>query len=170
MESSNATIIHAIVRLLAFIFKPKFTMGSILIAKDGNRVLMVRQHYSGDTWGFPGGFIEHHESPEACATRELFEETGLHVDVRAAHLIDTYIQGTHQHIDNLFGIETKGNPTPKHWHEIAQCKWVEIDELPKLHLRPETQLALSRSRLLTTTNYMTASAVRSERGSSQSRV
>ena len=42
-------------------------------------VLLVRRKYdprAGD-WCLPAGFMEYGESPERCAVRELFEETGL---------------------------------------------------------------------------------------------
>jgi hypothetical protein len=44
------------------------------------RVALVRQYrpaVDGDTLELPGGLREEEESPEACAVRELYEETGL---------------------------------------------------------------------------------------------
>lgn len=43
------------------------------------RVLFMRR-VDDSTWGFPGGHIEDGETPEACAIRELEEETGLRLN------------------------------------------------------------------------------------------
>jgi 8-oxo-dGTP diphosphatase len=51
--------------------------GVILEARG--RVLLVRRKYdprAGD-WCLPAGFMEYGETPEHCAVRELFEETGI---------------------------------------------------------------------------------------------
>jgi len=45
-------------------------------------VLMgMRKNKHGDgTWCFPGGHLEMHETPERCAIRETFEETGIQLN------------------------------------------------------------------------------------------
>lgn len=48
--------------------------GVILRAPDGS-ILMVKRVDDG-SWAFPGGCIEGDETPEQCAWRETFEETG----------------------------------------------------------------------------------------------
>jgi ubiquinone/menaquinone biosynthesis C-methylase UbiE len=49
--------------------------GSIVIGLSGRKFLMVR--HSQRAWEFPGGRLEHGESPQEAAKREFFEETGL---------------------------------------------------------------------------------------------
>lgn len=45
---------------------------------EGRRVLMVDMQWEGRRfWTLPGGGKDPHETWEACAERELFEETGL---------------------------------------------------------------------------------------------
>jgi 8-oxo-dGTP pyrophosphatase MutT (NUDIX family) len=46
-----------------------------LIARDGRVLLVHRPDY--DDWTFPKGKAEHGEPDEACAVREVHEETGL---------------------------------------------------------------------------------------------
>jgi len=50
-----------------------------VILARGNEVLLVRRRYAPrvGTWCLPAGFMEYGETPERCARRELFEETGL---------------------------------------------------------------------------------------------
>jgi ADP-ribose pyrophosphatase YjhB (NUDIX family) len=50
-----------------------------VILARGNEVLLVRRRYAPreGAWCLPAGFMEYGETPEHCARRELFEETGL---------------------------------------------------------------------------------------------
>ncbi len=58
---------------------PKVGVG-ILVVKDGALLLGKRKGAHGaGSWAAPGGKLEFGESIEACARRELFEETGLHL-------------------------------------------------------------------------------------------
>ncbi len=47
------------------------------------QILMVKHSHDGKTyWTLPGGQIKAGESPEEAAIREVFEETGLRLDVK----------------------------------------------------------------------------------------
>ncbi len=50
----------------------------VLVHRDGE-VLLVKRKFEprAGTWCLPAGFMEYGETPRQCATRELFEETGL---------------------------------------------------------------------------------------------
>ncbi|WP_371594554.1 NUDIX domain-containing protein [Streptomyces virginiae] len=48
----------------------------VLVTDDEGRVLIVKPTYRAGRQ-FPGGTVDHGEHPEACARRELAEETGL---------------------------------------------------------------------------------------------
>ncbi|MFA9429113.1 NUDIX domain-containing protein [Egicoccus sp. AB-alg2] len=50
---------------------------------DGDRLLLVRHADGGRQWGLPGGAVEPDEHPADAAVREVHEETGLHVALRA---------------------------------------------------------------------------------------
>lgn len=49
----------------------------VLRRPDGQVLLHTKPFYPPDTWRLPSGGIEHGESPEAAAQREIREETGL---------------------------------------------------------------------------------------------
>jgi 8-oxo-dGTP diphosphatase len=62
----------------------QFTSVAIAVVEYQGRFLVGRrsEHLPlGGLWEFPGGKIEHDESPRAAAARECFEETGLRVHV-----------------------------------------------------------------------------------------
>ena len=50
----------------------------VIVHREGE-VLLVKRKYAPrvGTWCLPAGFMEYGETPRQCATRELFEETGL---------------------------------------------------------------------------------------------
>ena len=50
-----------------------------VVLPRGGEVLLVRRRYAPrvGAWCLPAGFMEYGETPEHCARRELFEETGL---------------------------------------------------------------------------------------------
>ena len=50
-----------------------------LVFDDDGRVLLVR-HANGGVWLLPGGAIDPDEAPQDAVVREVWEETGLHVE------------------------------------------------------------------------------------------
>ncbi|HSC24646.1 MAG TPA: NUDIX domain-containing protein [Candidatus Babeliales bacterium] len=55
--------------------------GIITYAIDNDTVFYLLLQYSAGHWEFPKGKIEENETKRQAALRELFEETGLHVDL-----------------------------------------------------------------------------------------
>lgn len=55
------------------------------VIREGDRVLLVKRKYPPreGAWTLPAGFLEYHETPIACAEREVSEETGLMVKAGA---------------------------------------------------------------------------------------
>jgi ADP-ribose pyrophosphatase YjhB (NUDIX family) len=79
-----------------------------VVVVRGDRVLLVR-HVKGDQtyWLLPGGGLDYGESIEACARREVLEETGLEIEVKkflflseaiapdqSRHIVNIYVLGT----------------------------------------------------------------------------
>lgn len=58
---------------------PKLGVAAIIL-NDQNHILLVRRSDNG-TWGLPGGWCEANESPAESIKREVWEETGLEVEV-----------------------------------------------------------------------------------------
>ena len=67
--------------------KPHLQIALALIWRGGEVLIAKRASdadHLPDVWEFPGGKIEAGETPEAAATREAREETGLEVEIVAA--------------------------------------------------------------------------------------
>jgi 8-oxo-dGTP diphosphatase len=105
--------------------------GVILSGPRG--VLLVRRKYdprAGD-WCLPAGFMEYGESPERCAVRELFEETGLRARL-------TGLFGVYAGLDDprvravliLYTAERTGGRL-KAGDDALEARYVPLRRLPK---------------------------------------
>ena len=63
---------------------------AVIIENAEDEALVLKAHYK-PYWSFPGGWIEHGQTPREAALRELEEETGIELadaDVRLAFVVD----------------------------------------------------------------------------------
>ncbi len=66
---------------IAHLLTPSFAVGSSpFVSREDGRLLLVRHSYKGG-WGTPGGFLDRNEPAGLGAVREVFEETGLEVEL-----------------------------------------------------------------------------------------
>jgi ADP-ribose pyrophosphatase YjhB (NUDIX family) len=61
--------------------RPYVGVGAVIV--DGGKVLLVKRKYDplAGRWSLPGGGVEVGETLEASVAREMFEETGLEIEV-----------------------------------------------------------------------------------------
>ena len=111
-----------------------------LVVRDGEVLLVHRPSY--DDWTFPKGKADEDESDEACALREVAEETGLRCTLRDELPATQYI-------------DSRGRPKRVRWwrmtpvsdegfspnDEIDELRWVSPDVAAEL-LTYERDLAL----------------------------
>lgn len=69
--------------------RSKVRCGGILFTKDFKAIVIVQNKYilkenNRELWGLPKGHIKHNESFAQCASREIYEETGLELEVQDA--------------------------------------------------------------------------------------
>ncbi len=108
-----------------------------LIEDAEGRLLLARRppgkHLAG-LWEFPGGKIEPGESPEAALHRELAEELGCRVDIRAAlaPVTHAYEKVTVTLLPYLARL-TADSPAP-HPREHEALRWVEAEGIARLDL------------------------------------
>lgn len=113
----------------------------IVIDADSALVIERRQREIGRdgvpiVWGFPGGHIEPGESPEEAAVREVYEETGWHVEALgtiAAESHKQYPVFVHYIGCRLVGEEPFAGQMPD---EIVASRWAPTEQLDNLFSWP----------------------------------
>lgn len=95
-------------------------------------------------WDVPGGTNEFGESLEETLKREIFEETGLNVEIN--ELIPKCVSKNWEHQDYLqhtlvfcFKCKLINGELCLKDHKINQLKWVKPEEALKLDLLPTTE-------------------------------
>ena len=102
-----------------------------------NRVLVTRRLdgvHLGGSWEFPGGKLRNGETAEACAVRELAEETGVVARARSRRpAIDwTYPERSVR----LHPVDCEWLAGEGEMREVAELRWVTLDELSTLVFPP----------------------------------
>lgn len=117
---------------------------AIIVVRDGRVLLGKRKNAHGaGTWQFPGGHLEYGESIQACARRELFEETGLSIDTcRLGPYTNDIFKEEKKHYITLFVIadQTTGDAKVKEPHKCECWAWFQWSEMPTPHFLPIVNL------------------------------
>ena len=82
-------------------------------------------------WEFPGGKVEHGESPQQALVRELREELQIDAEIGSelARYEHDYPGGSRVHLLFFVVSEFKGEPLGRVFEQIC---WADLEELPHL--------------------------------------
>ena len=129
--------------------RPQIGVGVIII-KDGQLLLLKRQSVHGaGTWSTPGGHLEFGESPEACAIREVREETVVEIgNVRFLAITNDCFTATAKHYITIWmqGDHRSGTPAVNAPYEMSAVDWFALDNLPQPLFLPLRNLVDGNSR------------------------
>lgn len=124
--------------------RPRIRVAVILRREE--EILLVQHHKGGATyWLLPGGGVEYGERLEACARRELIEETGLEIAVGdLVYVSESIPPDGHRHVVNLYfeGKVLGGRLAVGDERILVGAQYVPIDRLGDLDLRPPIQQEL----------------------------
>jgi 8-oxo-dGTP pyrophosphatase MutT (NUDIX family) len=112
-----------------------------IIRNELGEVLLVLNWIGSRQWELPGGAVEKGETAQVAARRELFEETGIEMDVDDLTYVTT-LYGRYE--APIYGGVVSGRQLPVQLHnprEITAVRWCDPAELPADTSRL-TQLAL----------------------------
>lgn len=115
----------------------------VVIYEPGRGFVLIKRKNPPHGYALPGGFMDQGEQAEACAIREMKEETGL--DVELAGLLGVYSspdRDPRQHtITTVFVGKPKNPDELKAGDDAAQAAFYSLDNLP-------SPLAFDHARIL----------------------
>src|SRR5262245_45914852 len=124
------------------------------------RMLLLPPPRDGEGWQVPGGGLEQNESLSECAVREVFEETGLHIQVASIAFLREWVVPRHCVLPDepegigyalevfLYaypaGTETALRPEMP---GVGHPRWIPLAAIPQLPLWPKELKTLAASLL-----------------------
>lgn len=114
--------------ILSRIIRPLFQVfaAGVIFDRD-NKILLVKSTYQRfHPWGLPGGSLDYDESPEDAVKREVWEETGLNVQIKRLLLVKTW---SPDRVGLYYLCEITGgkiHPTD----EVSEADYFSLDALP----------------------------------------
>lgn len=115
----------------------------VLLTED-DQILLCRlsdQANEPGCWTIPGGGLEYGEDPEAGARREVFEETGLHVEITDLVSVNSRVVTEFQWVRIIYRgrvlggelrAEVDGSTDMPRWIDRTQIASLELVELAQL--------------------------------------
>ena len=116
--------------------------GCSVILYDSSRVLLVKRSKPpfAEHWSLPGGSQNIGETLEACARRELLEETGLTVGLLEHLTTRDYISGSSDdqpyHFVLATFLGTSFNGKLKAGDDALDCAWHSAEDIKRLPTTP----------------------------------
>jgi ADP-ribose pyrophosphatase YjhB (NUDIX family) len=113
---------------------------AIIFDESGQKILLTRRTDNG-RWCLPGGQMDAGESIEETCVREVFEETGLHVEVTrligvytTPHRITTYDDGNRWQLVSFSFVARVTGGTPGLSNETTEYGYFSPEEMAGLDL------------------------------------
>lgn len=112
-----------------------------VVVKDG-KILVVNGDGAGDFWCLPGGRVDYGEDLRSAVKREVYEETGLTVEVgRALTVGEFWHEAKEFHVVNVFfACEVVAGELDEAWHDVGgpvcDRRFCSVSELGAMNIFP----------------------------------
>lgn len=109
----------------------------VVVTDPHGAVLLVRHRAGPHAWVIPGGGIAAGEAAQVAASREIFEESGLHIPVTASDLHGSFAAAHPRHpcttVVYAVTLAQVLIPQPSPWSlEVATARFVAVTQLASL--------------------------------------
>ena len=113
------------------------------IIKQSDKILATQRGYGNykDGWEFPGGKIEHNETPEEALIREIQEELAMTISVDS-HVVDVSYDYPQFHLEMGCFLCSIADGTP-HLLEHEAAKWLEPRDIDSVDWLPADVLVVN---------------------------
>jgi ADP-ribose pyrophosphatase YjhB (NUDIX family) len=130
--------------------RPVVGVGAIVVS--GGRVLIVKRRFEplAGRWSLPGGTLEVGETLEAGVAREIFEETGLRIDVGpVVEVFDRILLDQERRVRYHFVLVDylcwpQGGDLAA-GSDVEDARFVSPDDLPSFDLTEKAQAVIDRA-------------------------
>jgi 8-oxo-dGTP diphosphatase len=124
--------------------RPKVGLG-VMVMKDGKVLFGCRSKgasHGDKLWSFPGGLLEHGETFEQGARREIMEEAGIEVENIRFVVAMNQLGFLPKHFVGLGFIADwkSGEPRPEAGDKMTDWTWFDLDQLPDPIYPPSKQV------------------------------
>lgn len=132
--------------------KRHFCASVFIVDPETKKILLVK-HKKFNKWVQPGGHLEENETPEECALREAYEETGLRIDllgdrfpresdfIRPLGIQKNMSQEDNMHIDIIYvGVPRVDHKEEFDKNESYAIKWFTRAELEHYDVFPDIKI------------------------------
>ena len=113
-----------------------------ILIEDGKVLCIDTKYEDGEYFLFPGGGLKQGETMAEGAVREMFEETGLIVEVKKLVYVNDWIKDRDKDLRVLnmfFLVERVGGDIvhgEKDGGKVKEVKWVDLNDLENVDFRP----------------------------------
>lgn len=105
---------------------PSFTVGAVAVLRHDGDVLFLRQpHRPG--WSLPGGLLDRGEEAAEAVVREVWEETGVRIEVGPASTC--LVNAEVRRVDIIYVIELAQRPEVTPGGEAQSHSWLSMDDI-----------------------------------------
>jgi len=110
---------------------------ALVVVRRGHRFLMTQEQKYGSSWSIPGGRVEPGETLARAAVREVFEETGVPVQLDGILRVEHTVGERECRLRVLYTGTPIDDTPPKTAadDESLGAAWLTLDEIAKLPLR-----------------------------------
>lgn len=107
----------------------------IVVLSDDQHILLVRNWFGYQNWSLPGGGVKKDEVSESAIVRELYEETGLSVELSRVSYLKSYTcrESSVPFEADVYYTNIKKQPSllERKSFEIIEREWHPIGMLPR---------------------------------------